>query len=265
MIALESLKARVSPRFKPKSLLRHHLKNTLFKSIEIETYSRCNIKCPTCPVAFDPRPAVKLSEDTWKRIVLDLKRLGFKGTLSPHFYNEPFLDDRLHGLLTFAKAEVPDMGIVVFTNATRLTPDLFRAFSPLVDHFRITVDEPVIRKSIERLAAKLTEEERAKLSTRSIQLNGLTNRGGSVEIKDAELRAPKSCRLPMDHVAIDANGNVVLCYNDYYASVTYGNVNTESLADIWFSDRFLNDRIDIYRGEFRYPICQNCKSNECDE
>ncbi len=264
MIALETLKSRVPMRLKPKPLLKRHFRTSLFKSIEIETYSRCNIKCPTCPVATDPRPAVKLSEETWQRIVLDLRRMGFTGTLSPHFYNEPFLDDRLHGLLTFARAEMPDLNIVVFTNATRLTPDLFRTFAPVVDTFRVTIDEPVIKKSLDRLMTKLTEEERAKISARSIQLNGLTNRGGSVEIADAVLRAPKHCRLPMDHVAIDAKGDVVLCYNDYYGSVTYGNVNTQSLSEIWFSERFLDDRIDIYRGVFRHPICQNCKSNECE-
>lgn len=264
MIALESLKTRVPMRFKPKPLLKHHFRNSIFKSIEVETYSRCNIKCPTCPVAIDPRPAVKLSETAWQSIILDLRRLNFTGTLSPHFYNEPFLDDRLHGFLSFAKDQVPGMSIVIFTNATRLTPDLFRAFSPIVDTFRITVDQPVIRKAVERLTARLTEEERAKLSTRSIELNGLTNRGGSVEIKDAALRAPKTCTLPMNHVAIDAKGDVVLCYNDYYGSVTYGNINTQRLSDIWYSERFLDDRIDIYRGSFRYPICQNCKSNECE-
>ena len=262
MSAFETAKAHVPKRLWPKALLKQHHRRTLFRSIEIETCSRCNLKCPTCPVTTDPRPDVRLSEDTWKRIVLDLKHLGFKGTLSPHLYNEPLLDDRLHGFLAFAKAEVPDLNIVVFTNATRLTPELFRTLAPLVHCVRITVDLPAIRKAVDRLAARLTEEERAKLSTRSIQENALTNRGGTIDIDDPAMHARTSCRLPMDYAAINVNGDVVLCTNDYRGAVSYGNVNTERLSDIWFSERFLDDRIDIYRGVFRHPICQICRTNE---
>ncbi|MEW5983834.1 MAG: SPASM domain-containing protein [Acidobacteriota bacterium] len=263
MSIVTTLRTHLPSRQLPRAILRRHFRDRLFSSVEIETYSRCNIKCPTCPVATDPRPPVKLSEEAWRGIILDLERLDFSGMLSPHFYNEPFLDDRLFGFLSFARERLPRATIEVFTNSTRLTPELFRTFSPIVDAFRITVDQPMIRKALDKLVSRLTEAERAKLSTRSIQLNGLTNRGGTVVIQGTTMTAPTSCRLPMDYLVINASGEVLLCYNDYHATVSYGNINTERLSQIWFSPRFLNDRVDIYRGVFQHRVCQVCESNEC--
>ncbi|MCK5072854.1 MAG: radical SAM protein [Bacteriovoracaceae bacterium] len=249
-------------RFLPRFLIYRHYKNQLFGTIEIETYSPCNLKCPTCPVANNPRPKTTLSEETWRKVINELKDLDFRGTLSPHFYNEPLMDKRIVDLLDYAKTQLPHIKIVIFTNAILLNHEMFEKLDNLVDHFQITIDQLNIKKAVDKLVEQLNERQIAKLNTRTIMKDALSNRGGSIEVEDEDLKPVLQCSFPINNMTIDASGDVHLCCNDFFGSVKYGNIIHDSLSTIWFSKRFINDGVDILRGRFKYKICKCCKSTD---
>ena len=78
-----------------------------FTEVEIETNTGCNRRCRICPVHDEPRPEGEMGWPLYTRILDELAGLGFKGRLSPVFYNEPLLDPRLADLMRAARERRP--------------------------------------------------------------------------------------------------------------------------------------------------------------
>jgi radical SAM protein with 4Fe4S-binding SPASM domain len=73
----------------------------------------------------------------------------------------------------------------------------------------------------------------------------------------------KPCELSFN-LGVMANGDLRLCHTQYGAGgrrdeLTLGNINTDSLSNIWFSEKVLRMRRTTY-GHNINPICQMCRS-----
>ena len=67
------------------------------------------------------------------------------------------------------------------------------------------------------------------------------------------------CMLLWDHMVVDWDGEVVLCCNDYAHEVVIGNLNKESIKDVWFGCKLKKIREIHLKGEFfRLPFCDRC-------
>lgn len=241
-------------RAKLASLLRSK-KVSLFQSLEVEISSPCNLRCETCPNRDNERPTMELPMGVIASMVDELEVIGFEGTFSPHFYNEPLMDSRLVDILRLVREKLPRVTINLFTNFTLMTTSLYRELHPVVDEFIVTVDEPVVLKKVERMSSELSDEEKSKLRVRSITDIGLSNRAGAIDMDSKDLVQPESCGF-VDYMVVDAAGDVHLCCNDYFGKAIYGNVKEQGLADIWFSDTFARDR-ELAR-KLKHPLCDGC-------
>ena len=235
----------------------------MFKAFEIETTTVCNLKCANCPVATRPRKPALMPEPLFRKAVDELAGLGFSGDFSPHFYNEPFADRRIVDLLGYAADRLPDARFVIFTNATLLTPDLFRAMQAAcpVAEYVVSIDEPVIEKAVTVLKRELSPGEGGLIRTRRLADGFLSNRGGLVEPGD-DLVHPGRCMMARDYMVVNAYGDVVLCYNDYLGSETFGNIGEQSLMDIWNREDFRAVREDAANGVFHTDLCRACLLSE---
>lgn len=55
------------------------------------------------------------------------------------------------------------------------------------------------------------------------------------------------------------DGSVILCCNDYSQKIILGNINDESIVEIWNSSKYQEIRNHIYRREFnKVPPCKDC-------
>jgi hypothetical protein len=63
--------------------------------VEIETAASGNRRCHHCPVSTHGARTGQMPRELFAKIISDLREMGFRGTMSFHFYNEPLLDDRL--------------------------------------------------------------------------------------------------------------------------------------------------------------------------
>jgi radical SAM protein with 4Fe4S-binding SPASM domain len=60
-----------------------------------------------------------------------------------------------------------------------------------------------------------------------------------------------------------ANGDVILCCNDYSKKIILGNVNESSIKEIWNSKKYQNVRKIIFSGKFdKIPVCAECTINK---
>ncbi len=101
----------------------------IFTALDIETNSRCNLHCSYCPVSMYDRGDHFMPEATFKKVIDDVAAFPFeyKGRISPHFYGDPLLDERLPDLLRYARAKLPKSQIIIHTNGIKLTREAYRA------------------------------------------------------------------------------------------------------------------------------------------
>lgn len=231
-----------------------------FSIIEIETTTECNRKCVYCPNYTHDRGKHLMSEKLFKKIIDELASINFSGRVSPHFYGEPLLDKRLPKLIGYVREKLPLSSIVIFSNGDLLTIDLFnKLIKSGVNQFCITEHGKTMSKNMRQLMDYV--KDKPNLSNKVFYFKvqpetPLFNRGGLVE-PDVAIKFEK-CRSPSDVVIIDYKGNVILCCNDYLSSVVFGNMEKESLIQIWNKPYYKKTRKDIRNGIFELEVCKKC-------
>jgi MoaA/NifB/PqqE/SkfB family radical SAM enzyme len=93
-----------------------------FVKIQIQTDSRCNARCVTCPypVTSKKLPQGKMPEEVFYRIVDQIKGRGVERT-SLFLMNEPLVDKRLERFAAYLKTRDPKTSTLIFTNGVLLT------------------------------------------------------------------------------------------------------------------------------------------------
>lgn len=67
------------------------------------------------------------------------------------------------------------------------------------------------------------------------------------------------CSVPFLDFNILANGDVILCCNDYYKKTILGNVSSSSIKEIWNSPKYNHIRHLLINQKFHsLPVCKNC-------
>ncbi|MEJ2267757.1 MAG: SPASM domain-containing protein [Nanoarchaeota archaeon] len=229
---------------------------------EIETQTDCNLSCKICPVSKNSREHYRMEKSTFKNIVDQLADLNYEGSFSPHYYNEPLLDERLPDFLDYFKTKLPKSQIIIFTNGTELEKEggleLFRnLINNGADGIVVTRYNP---KKKFNFAKKLSEEERKSFVYRVLKKNSiLSNRIGLVDPKNPHTR--KRCFEPSTKMVIDAYGFIKWCCNVYstiLGKYSFGNVNEESLIDIWNKPIFETFREKLREEIIKQEECKKC-------
>ncbi len=228
----------------------------MFAAIDIETTSECNLKCGYCPTAYYNRGKHLMTEKLFKKIIDELATIPYKGRISPHFYGEPLLDERLPNLLSYARKKLPLSTIIIHTNGLLLKADVFRRFlNAGVDGFLVTLHNDFIAQKITDIFKELKPEERKKIRTMDLVKKSLFNRGGLVT--HHKIKKLKRCFYLSDEIAVSYAGDLV-CTNDFFANHKFGNLNQENLLDVWNKPAFIKTRKDLLRGRFILEICKQC-------
>jgi radical SAM protein with 4Fe4S-binding SPASM domain len=253
-----SIKGYFSKFYYPLNNLVRHNTIDFFTAIEIETTTTCNRKCGYCPNSKYDRGNHLMEESLYRKIIDELAGLGYNGRISPHFYGEPLLDKRLPDLISYTRQKLPEGYIVVYTNGDMLTRTVFdNLIARGVDCFLVTqhigVASPVLLETLNSLSN--TDKER--ITFRKFDENSLlSNRGGLVTPKNVGVM--KDCNFPSTSVVIDYLGNIILCCNDYFSTIKFGNLMNEKLIDIWNKQSYSGLRKALRNGQFNLDICKKC-------
>lgn len=99
----------------------------------------------------------------------------------------------------------------------------------------------------------------------SINLINMENRSDSFDKKSKKSLSYKKglirepCPLIWEHMVIDWDGKVVLCCNDYLHEVVVGDLNKETIKDVWFGNKINMFRSIHKKSEFKkLPFCDRC-------
>jgi radical SAM protein with 4Fe4S-binding SPASM domain len=239
----------------------------LFDYVEIETINRCNSTCSFCPVNrnSDSRSLAKMSENTFRKIIDNLAKLNFCGAISYFSNNEPLMDNRIIEFVKYGVSKIPNARHQLLSNGTLLTEDEFQKLidSGLnymgIDSYN---DKLKLGSNIQKIYDKYKKENFSmdcEITRRFINQT-LSNRGGGApnKLKARKiLKAP--CYFPFRQLIIRADCGVSLCCNDALGKITLGNVEEQTLEEIWFGEKHLNILKSI-RKNFRndIEICKKC-------
>lgn len=237
--------------------------NQLFKIVEIEINSRCNMACSYCPNSVAERVEQgDMEDDTFKAILDSLEKSEFKGIVSFHFYNEPLLSKKLAPFARLLKSRLPKVLLQIYSNGTLLTKSKFdELIEAGVDAFNITKHEDIKPDYVfDKTYEMLDDSEKKRVIYNNYDQIDMSNRSGILDDIKSGAGPKTPCLLPSIMVSITLKGNVLPCYEDFYQKLVMGNVNDQDLRDIWFGEKFSSFREDLRKpgGRLGHTPCDKC-------
>ena len=238
----------------------------LFDHVEIETINRCNGTCSFCPVSVgnDVRTKAKMSNELFNKIIDELAAMKYSGRLSLFSNNEPFLDERIIDFQKIAREKLPEARLHLFTNGSLLSVEKFIEIMPYLDELvidnynqELKLNEPVEKiykycLEHEELKNKVTISLRKKEEILTSRGGNAPNRNKTVDVSDY------GCLLPFFQLIIRPDGKVSLCCNDALGENTLGDLNHQSLMDVWRGEEHMRIIEAISRGRSSIKQCSNC-------
>lgn len=240
-------------------------------AVEIETVNRCNGKCPFCPVnATQPqRKYAKMSEELFRKIIDELAEMNYSRGISIFSNNEPFLDERIIDFHKYANEKLPRAVFWLFTNGTLLTLEKFLAIMPYLD--RLVVDNynddlkintPELQKVYDYIQEHKELRKRVKFWFRR-ENEVLYSRGGQAPNKQGikNIAVNVLCTQPFRQLIIRPTGEISLCCNDAFGKYTLGDLNTQSIREVWDSPEHKAIRAEMLKnGRKNLMLCAECDS-----
>jgi len=241
--------------------------NTLLPClISIETINRCNSTCSFCPANKndDKRPYQKMDETLFKKIIGELKELNYAGYLNLYVNNEPFMDTRIEQWYKYAKENLPNAKMLLYTNGTLITKERFEKIIPYIDKMIINnySESLTLHQNIKDLYQEVKQNPVYQNKDITIQIRYikeiLTNRAGDAPNKSYKDKNNELCIMPFTDFTIYPSGIVGLCCSDAKEKTNLGNVTGKTLKEIWESPLYQSLRKALSQNRNNYPFCQGC-------
>ena len=236
----------------------------LFKYVEIETINRCNGDCGFCPVNkhAQQREYKKMDRSLFEKIISQLEELDYDGLLALFSNNEPFLDERIIEFAQYAKRKLPNAYIYLYTNGKLLSEDKFKTIIDFLDFIQIDNYEPNLGKNEEIYKIEKYVNEcgiQKKYNYFEIDKNAIRlSRGGTSPNLKVWYTSEVGCVLPFVQLVIRPTGEVSLCCNDALGKNTLGDLNKQTITEIWFGEKYNRIRKLISENRYNVATCRYC-------
>ena len=239
--------------------------NPSFDQVEIQLVSWCNRECSFCPSGTFSVPKLMMKWDVVERIVSQLERIRFSGTIGLHLMSEPLLHTDFSTIVAEFRKRLPRVYIRAETNGDVLDKS---NMAPIHDYFGAGLNELLINcydsvEQRERRNALLlqlacansslwywNDRQRLPLTRRHkwqvIRLRdhfdeggySLRNWAGHVELQndvceESDFPLPISCFRPFERFHVNYRGQILLCNNDWKFETVVGDLMEQELQEVW--------------------------------
>lgn len=241
----------------------------IFKMVNIETVNRCNGTCAFCPanIKSEKRELKIMTQDLFEKIIMELKSLKWQGRVFLNVNNEPLIDKNIIERASFTKKQLGDkVTVSMFTNGKLLTIDKLVSLVGGVDELIINnYSESYRLNSKNTELYKYVKSNLPQFRSMNIIINRryvheilATRAGNAPNKKTRNNNVTTPCIYPYTDITIFPDGKVGLCCNDCYEVTTYGDINSQSLVDIWLSNGLREVRSHMKQGRLNVPFCVEC-------
>ena len=259
--------------------LVYHDSYPVFGLVEFNLWGACNRRCSFCPVS-DPTIFTNRKEgilvDDYTKVLNDLQIIGYNGVILWSMFSEPMLHKDINTFARVTKNILPDSNLQMTSNGDffRRRGDKLRSLLDSGgDRINMSLyDGPEQLAHFSELVTTLgLSGDQVKLRRRYLE-NGnygitISNRTGLVDSnkyrdeKEAhivELPLNKSCYYPFYQVAIDYNGDILLCPHDWSKKYVTGNAFKDSIWEIWKGPNFSKARDALANNKRSMSSCVSC-------
>lgn len=216
--------------------------------IHFELSNVCNFSCQhkRCPLNLETDNVKTLSTDIIKRTILELKELNYINTITFNSYNEPLMDERILDLIKEARKNLPHNDICITTNGSFLNQ---KFLDELIDAGVTSMYISVYDNNISRYEQL---QSRIRINLHQVRLD---NRMKIYDQKEEDLFG--SCGNTKQLI-ISRDAKISLCCYDWKRENDMGDLNTQSLKEIIFDEKFIKSRQSLLEGYRTYSICRKC-------
>lgn len=238
--------------------------------VNVETISKCNGLCSfcCCNTKDDVRKTLIMTDDVFEKIINDLELIKYSGVITLNINNEPFLDKKLLGKLSYIRKKLPNAYSYLYTNGSLLT---IKKMKKIIDENLI--DELVINNysteyKLNKTNSKLYDYYKNYDLNFKVTINlrysneVLSNRANSSPNKKGKKVIKSYCSIPYTDLNIFPNGNVGLCCCDTKEITNFGNVMDDNIISIFNNEKFKLLRLKMKDGRHNNKFCQYCDFND---
>ena len=241
--------------------------------IEISESGICNRKCSFCPRSDPNFKDIKefISEDLIFKVIQELRELDYSGVIRFSGFVEPLLDKKIYNYIKSFKKYLPNSRVEIVTNGDPLNiTRLKKLFKSGLDKILISAydgKDDVIKFQNMIDECKLNEDQyivrdRSLPEEKNFGIN-LSNRAGmmeNAEYKISSLKNPLNnpCYIPSYTFFFDYLGDVLMCPHDWGKKIILGNLKKEKFLDIWFKDRSMKIRQNLFNKNRKFSPCNVC-------
>lgn len=231
--------------------------------LQVETTNICNANCIFCP-HHKFKEFGTMSDELYEKIVREASELPKLQLFIPMLTGEPLCDKKFVERLKFARERMPWISIEIYTNGTLLTPEIIDKLKGITDlHISLSLNAitPETRKQMMGLddywdvikSMKYMESVGLPYRTtmvahpqiRELEIQTFIKAGGLAiqsqswcgEQYPYERRRWTSCPRALNFMTVRYTGDVCLCCFDPFGKVTFGNLNNQTIEEIWKSQR----------------------------
>ncbi len=263
--------------------------------VRVESTNYCNSRCIMCPHPKQTRKLATMSVDLFRKIARECSHHRIR-KMHLHNFGEPLLDNSLGEKLAIAR-DMGINQIKFFTNGSLLYGRKLEAIlNAPPSEIKISVDGAT-KETYEKIRVGLKfeqtrnnilnlmeEKKRRKLKTRVVitwvtlpenrheveafrkfweakvdKIDIGREHNWAMEPVSQGLPAIHACLRPWESLTILATGEVALCCLDWDGKVILGDVNKQSISEIWKGSLLKEIRKAHIATDFsNLPLCQRC-------
>jgi radical SAM protein with 4Fe4S-binding SPASM domain len=233
----------------------------MFRTLSIETKSYCNRQCASCLRQTEPEvngdrgADIAMPGDMVVSVMDQAKAMGFRGTVSLSYYNEPLFDGRIHKFGRYAK-RARFRKVQLCTNGDMLDKKMAKRLDGYFDEIRVALYDDREEEVMEHLHSLFSE-------TRLHFTSGLHR--WTHYAKEAEQQIlhsiDKPCYNVRNNMIVAYNGDVLACCDEIVPHFDLGNVYDMPLKEIWKKKLGLIEKLLQPGGRRDYPYCMACPRN----
>lgn len=256
-----------------------HEGKPLFSWVDLSLTEMCNRShghpracsfCPRIDPTFYPNQALHMSMELIGKIARELRELEYKGAVVLCGYGEPLLHPKILDVVRLLNAD-QKIRLEIVTNGDRLNPQLIKDLYGAGCNYLVVsmYDGP---EQVEKFRTMFSAAS-AALDTDYILRDRwhteaddfglkLTNRAGTVgEGNQDAVDTHHPCYYLTYQLTVDWNGDVLLCVQDWHKKVKFGNVNGQTMLEIWRSTQLHKRRMKLIDGRREDSPCNGCNTD----